>query len=416
MPPTRAALERLLNRRDLSELEAEELLYQLTDPTGSQAMAGAVLAALRTKGVNADEVRGFAKGMRRLARRPHIPAEVRGIDVVGTGGDSSGSVNISTGTALLTAACGVPVLKHGNRSVSSRAGSADVLEALGLKIPLDEKQAADCLETCGFTFLFAPHFHPAMKTVAPVRSALGVRTIFIILGPLINPASPPFHLIGAFSLDIARLIADTLAGMEIERTFVVHGAEGWDEPTPIGSFTLFDVRPGRVDMQIREPADYGLKTCQASDLAGGDAQQNAKALEAVLNGQDRGAHRDCLLLGTALALEVVGRTSSPQEGVEIAAAAIDSGKARQVLQSLLAFSKDAASTASGQPNAAAAASLNDQPWSAGATTTGSGGPLAAAGATTTGSSGPSSPAGAVGLASGGPSSAVALMTTTRHAP
>ncbi len=209
MPPSRETLERLLNRRNLSELEAEDLLYQLTDPTGSQVMAGAVLAALRAKGVNADEVRGFANGMRRLARRPHIPAEVRGIDVVGTGGDSSGSVNISTGTALLTAACGVPVLKHGNRSVSSRAGSADVLEALGLKIPLDEKQAGDCLAASGFTFLFAPHFHPAMKTVAPVRTALGVRTIFNILGPLMNPATPPFHLIGAFSLDIARLIADT---------------------------------------------------------------------------------------------------------------------------------------------------------------------------------------------------------------
>jgi anthranilate phosphoribosyltransferase len=129
--------------------------------------------------------------------------------------------------------------------------------------------------------------------------------------------------------------------MEIERTFVVHGAEGWDEPTPIGSFTVFDVRPGRVELQVREPGDYGLKTCKASDLAGGDAQQNARALEAVLNGQDRGAHRDCLLLGASLALEVVGRTSSPREGVEMAAAAIDSGKARQVLQSLLAFSKNA---------------------------------------------------------------------------
>jgi anthranilate phosphoribosyltransferase len=341
MPPSRDTLEKLLNRRDLSELESEDLLVQLTDPSGSQAMAGAILAALRTKGVIADEVRGFARGMRRLARRPRIPADVRGIDVVGTGGDASGSLNISTGTALLTAACGVPVLKHGNRSVSSRAGSADVLEALGLKVPLDEKEAAECLAASGFTFLFAPHFHPAMKTVAPVRSALGVRTIFNILGPLTNPATPPFHLIGAYSLDIARLIADTLVGMEVERTFVVHGAEGWDEPTPIGPFTVFDVRPGRVDMQIRVPADYGLATCTAADLAGGDAQQNARALEAVLNGLDRGAHRDCLLLGTALALEVVGKARSPGEGVEIAAAAIDSGQARNVLQSLLTFSKHA---------------------------------------------------------------------------
>jgi anthranilate phosphoribosyltransferase len=346
MPPSRDTLEKLLNRRDLSELESEELLLQLTDPNGSPAMAGAVLAALRAKGVIADEVRGFARGMRRLARRPRIPAGLRGIDVVGTGGDASGSLNISTGTALLTAACGVPVLKHGNRSISSRSGSADVLEALGLKVPLDEQEAVDCLAACGFTFLFAPHFHPAMKSVGPVRSALGVRTIFNILGPLTNPATPPFHLIGAFSLEIAQLIADTLAGMEAERTFVVHGAEGWDEPTPVGPFTVFDVRLGKVDRQVRVPADYGLPTCTPADLAGGDAHQNARALEAVLNGQDHGAHRDCLLLGTALALEVVGRARSPHEGVEIASAAIDSGRARNVLQSLVAFSKNASSLAS----------------------------------------------------------------------
>jgi anthranilate phosphoribosyltransferase len=338
MSPSRDTLEKLLNRRDLGESEAEELLLRLTDPAGSQAMAGAVLAALRAKGVNADEVRGFARGMRSLARRPQIPAGLRAIDVVGTGGDASGSVNISTGTALLTAACGVPVLKHGNRSVSSRAGSADVLEALGLKVPLDEKEAGECLAASNFTFLFAPHFHPSMRAVAQVRAALGVRTIFNILGPLTNPASPPFHLIGAFSPEIARLIADTVSGMELERTFVVHGARGWDEPTPIGPFTVFDVRPGRVDMQIRVPADYGLRTCEAADLAGGDAQHNARALQAVLNGQDRGAHRDCLLLGAALALEVAGRARSPQEGIEQAAAAIDSGKASGVLQSLAAFS------------------------------------------------------------------------------
>src|SRR5213082_1365280 len=329
MHAPRELLQQLLERRDLSEAQAGDLLAQLTDPELPPAMAGALLAALSTKGVVADELRGLALSMRRLARRPEIPAGVRAIDIVRTGGDGSGSLNISTGTALLTAACGVPVVKHGNRSVSSRCGSADVLEALGLTIPPDARSAAASLEATGFTFLFAPHYHPATAPVAPVRAALGVRTVFNILGPLVNPAQPPLQLVGAFSLDVAGLMADTFRGLPIERTFVVHGAEGWDEPTPIGSFTLFDVRPGQVDMQIRVPADYGLKTCQASDLAGGDAQQNARALEAVLNGQDRGAHRDCLLLGTALALEVVGRTKSPQEGVEIAAAAIDSGKARQ---------------------------------------------------------------------------------------
>ena len=346
MPPSRDTLEKLLSRRDLSELESEELLIQLTDPTGAPAMSGAILAALRTKGVVADEVRGFARGMRRLARRPRIPPGLRAIDVVGTGGDASGSLNISTGTALLTAACGVPVLKHGNRSVSSRAGSADVLEALGLKVPLDETEAGECLSVANFTFLFAPHYHPAMKAVASVRSALGVRTIFNILGPLTNPAAPAFHLIGAFSLEIAKLIAQTLAGMENERTFVVHGAEGWDEPTPVGPFTVFDVRPGKVDMQVRLPVDYGLKACTPAGLAGGDAQHNARALEAVLNGQDRGPHRDCLLLGTALALEVAGRAHSPQHGVELAAGALDSGKAWNVLQSLISFSKRTGAAAS----------------------------------------------------------------------
>jgi anthranilate phosphoribosyltransferase len=334
MPSPRELLERLLERRDLSQAEAEELLAHLTNPEGSPVVAGAILAALRTKGVVADEVRGFAFAMRRLARRPLLPSGLRAIDIVGTGGDASGSVNISTGTALLTAACGVPVLKHGNRSISSRAGSADVLEALGLKVPLDEQGVADCLAAANFTFLFAPHYHPAMKAVGPVRAALGVRTIFNILGPLTNPAEPPFHLIGAFSLDVAKLIAQTIAGMPIERTFVVHGAEGWDEPTPIGPFTLFDVRPGRVEVEMRRPEDYGFGACKAAELAGGDARHNANALKGVLQGEDKGPHRHCLLLGASLALEVAGKVRHSREGLELAAHAIDSGAARRVLEAI----------------------------------------------------------------------------------
>ena len=251
-----------------------------------------------------------------------------------TGGDASGSFNISTGTALLTAACGVPVVKHGNRSVSSRCGSADVLEALGLAIPPDAPAALACLEATGFTFLFAPHYHPATRAIAPIRAALGVRTVFNILGPLVNPAQPPLHLVGAFSVEVARLIADTFQGLPMERAFVVHGALGWDEPTPAGPFTLFDVRPGRVEMQVRAPSQYGLAPCSASDLAGGDAGHNARALAAVLYGEDRGAHRDCLLLGTALALELAGETREPREGLARAAAAIDSGAARRLLEAL----------------------------------------------------------------------------------
>ncbi len=199
--------------------------------------------------------------MRKLALRPHVPARLQTIDIVGTGGDGSNSLNISTGTAIVTAACGIPVVKHGNRSVSSRAGSADVLAALGLRMPLDERDAASCLEATGFTFLFAPYYHPAMKAVAPIRAALGVRTVFNILGPLSNPARPPYHLLGAFSLETAQLMAEAISGLEIERAFVVHGAAGWDEPTTVGPFTLFDVRPGSVSVETRVPEDFGLARC-----------------------------------------------------------------------------------------------------------------------------------------------------------
>jgi anthranilate phosphoribosyltransferase len=345
MSSLRSALERLLERRDLAEAEAEDLLGELARPEASPAMAGAVLAALRSKGLVADEVRGFARGMRRLARRPRMPAGLRAIDVVGTGGDGSGSLNISTGTALLTAACGVPVVKHGNRSASSRSGSADVLEALGVRIPFDEEAAPACLAQANFTFLFAPYYHPAMKALAPVRSALGVRTVFNLLGPLTNPAEPPLHVIGAPQLTEAKLIAEALAGMPIERAFVIHGAEGWDEPTPIGPFTLFDVRPGRIEVEVRSPADYGLGRCTRTGLAGGDAQHNASALRAVLTGEDRGPHRDCLLLGAALALEVAGAASSRAAALERAAQAIDGGAAQRVLDAVVSFPAPAAGQA-----------------------------------------------------------------------
>src|SRR5262245_51758281 len=256
--PLRETLGGLLERRHLTEEQAGALLVSLTDAELSPAMAGALLAALRSKGITPDEVRGFAGAMRRLARRPKISPGAATVDVVGTGGDASGSLNLSTGTALLAAACGRRVVKHGNRAMSSRCGSADLLAALGLKIPLDETAAGQCLDECGFTFLFAPHYHPALKTLAPVRTALGVRTVFNLLGPLANPAEPPYYLIGAFSLGAAELLANTLAGMKIERAFVVHGEPGWDEPTPAGPFTLFDVRVGAVRRETRDAAMFGL--------------------------------------------------------------------------------------------------------------------------------------------------------------
>jgi anthranilate phosphoribosyltransferase len=329
-------LDRLLDGHDLSEAEAHGLMLRLAEGGMPAALAGALLAGLRAKGETADEIRGFATAMRELAVKPLIPEGAPTVDTVGTGGDGSGSLNLSTGTGLLAAAAGARVVKHGNRSVSSRSGSADLLECLGMPLPLDETAAVACLDATGFTFLFAPAYHPAMKAVVPVRGALAVRTVFNMLGPLTNPAAPPYQLIGAWSREAAKLMADTLAGMPLERAFVVHGAPGWDEASPAGEFVLYDVRPGSVQESVRTPEDYGVARCLPEALAGGDAAHNAAELQRVFNGEDRGAHRDALLMGTSLVLEVLGAAANPKDGVAAANAALDDGRASALLKKMQA--------------------------------------------------------------------------------
>jgi anthranilate phosphoribosyltransferase len=328
-------LEKLLGGADLGETEAAALMVELTREDLAPALAGALLAALRAKGETAAEVRGFAMAMRGLARKPRITVAGPLLDIVGTGGDGSGSLNLSTGASLLAAACGIPIVKHGNRSISSQSGSADVLEALGMRLPLDEDGAVACLEATGYTFLFAPYFHPAMKALAPVRRAMGVRTVFNLLGPLTNPASPPYLLLGAFSAAAARLMAEAMAGFEgLERGFVVHGAPGWDEATPVGPFLMYDVRRGEAVERTRDPAEWGLPRCAATDLAGGDAAHNAARLRAVFEGRETGPHLDALLLGAALALELTGRAATPAEAVAGARHALADGRARALLAKL----------------------------------------------------------------------------------
>jgi anthranilate phosphoribosyltransferase len=330
-----AVLEKLLGGADLGEAEAGALLVELTREDLAPALAAALLAALRAKGETATEVRGFANAMRGLARKPRIAAGRPLLDIVGTGGDGSGSLNLSTGASLLAAAAGIPIVKHGNRSISSRSGSADVLEALGMRLPADEDSAVACLDATGYTFLFAPYFHPAMKALAPVRRAMGVRTVFNLLGPLTNPASPPYLLLGAFSPKAARLMAEALAGVEgIERAFVVHGTPGWDEATPAGPFLLLDVRGGEVVEANRDPAEWGLARCTAEDLAGGDAAHNAACLRAVLEGEEAGPHRDALLLGAALAVELTGLAATPASAMELARGALAEGRAAALLEAL----------------------------------------------------------------------------------
>jgi anthranilate phosphoribosyltransferase len=220
--------------------------------------------------------------------------------------------------------------------MTSQSGSADVLEALGLPMPMHEDQVRRLFDATGFTFLFAPYFHPAMAAAMPVRRALAVRTVFNILGPLTNPAAPPNMVIGAFDAAAAGLMAGALAGLEIERAFVIHGAEGWDEPSPLGEFLIFDIRPGAVSESMRDPADVGMPPCQPADLAGGTPEHNARRLLDVLEGE-RGPHRDAIVLGAALALEVTGKASGPDEAVEMASGAIDDGKTLALAKALEEF-------------------------------------------------------------------------------
>jgi anthranilate phosphoribosyltransferase len=332
-----ALLAKLVAGTDLEEREAHALLRALAAGDVEPALSGGLLIALKNKGESAAEIRGFALAMRALAQKPEIPPGKAYVDIVGTGGDGSGSLNLSTGSALLAAACGLRVVKHGNRSITSRSGSADVLAALGLTVPLDGEAAVAALDELGFTFLFAPHYHPAMKQIAPIRAALGVRTVFNILGPLVNPAAPPFHVIGAPSGEIATLMADALAEMPVERAFVIHGAQGWDEPTPIGPFLCYDVRAGRVTRTTRIPADAGLSTCTEEDLKGADAAHNAARLRNALAGNDTAAHRDALALGAGLALEVTGTCRDFAQGVERARGAIADGTAARFLARFDAF-------------------------------------------------------------------------------
>ena len=331
---TRPLLERLLTGEDLTVDEGRGLLATLTDAEVAPALKAGLLVALRAKGEAPEELCGMALQMRAEARsiefdRSGAPL----VDTCGTGGDGSDTINISTAASLVVAAAGAKVVKHGNRSVSSRSGSADVLEALGVAMPTGAEAASQRLARAGWTFLFAPVFHPAMKAVVPVRRALGVRTVFNMLGPLTNPAAPPYQVIGAFSVEASALMAEAAAGLPIEKIYVVHGAPGWDEATPVGPFQLWEVRPGRVEHREVDPRDrYGIERCAPEDLRGGDADDNAAALRAVFQGA-RGAHRDAIVLNAALALEVCGLAEG-RGAVERAQQAIDDGSVTALLASL----------------------------------------------------------------------------------
>jgi len=331
------ALHKAVEGSDLSESEAAGALEEILSGESEPALVAGLLTALRAKGETVDEIVGFARAMRAAAAPiPCSTAAESMVDTCGTGGDGADTFNISTAAVFVVAGVGVPVAKHGNRSISSRCGSADVLEALGAVVQLTPEQAGRAIDETGVGFLFAPLIHPAMKHVQPVRRALKMRTVFNLLGPLTNPAGAGAQLVGVFADDRVEDVARALARLGVSRAMVVHGADGLDEITVRAETQVAEVEGGEVRTRKLRPEDFGVEQAPADSLAGGDAEQNAAILRRILDGA-RGPERDVVLANAAAALMLAGKATSLSEGAAAAAKAIDSGSARAKLETFVAF-------------------------------------------------------------------------------
>jgi anthranilate phosphoribosyltransferase len=346
------ALNRIANHtQSLDRAEAREVMSEVLGGNCSDAQIAALLIALRMKGETVEEIVGFAEAIRAAA----APLPIRGTDAIavsgtgrdalaeeslvdtsGTGGDASGTFNISTATALVTAGAGVRVAKHGNRSISSKCGSADVVEALGINIQLAPERAAQCLREVGICFLYAPNLHPAMKQVQGVRRDLRMRTMFNLLGPLTNPAHANGQVVGVYSLDLVEKLAEALSMLGLHRALVVHGLDGLDEITITGTTRVAEAREGSVRTYEVEPEEFGMTRAALREIAGGDATENAAIIRAVLGGE-KSPRRDVVLLNAAAALVAAGKSDRIGEAVPLAAKSIDSGAAAAKLAALASF-------------------------------------------------------------------------------
>ncbi|HEX3437584.1 MAG TPA: anthranilate phosphoribosyltransferase [Pseudacidobacterium sp.] len=337
------------NQRALSREDARAVLREMLTGDTTDSEIAALLTAMARRGETADELTGFAETMRELAIPVPLTEEERAqlVDTCGTGGDGRGTFNISTGAAIVAAAAGAKVAKHGNRAVTSKCGSADVLEALGVAVALPPELAVESLRTAGFMFLYAPALHPAMKRVLPVRRALGFRTIFNLAGPLTNPAGAPAQVMGVFAADRVSIMAETMARLGVRHAFVVHGSDGLDELTITGSSHVAEVQgaglraQGSASVRLLEvtPEDAGVRRSELSELAAAEsAAYNAGILERIFSGE-RGAKRDIVLLNAAAALVTSRIAANLREGVERAAEAIDSGAVVETLKKLREFAK-----------------------------------------------------------------------------
>ncbi len=329
----REAIEKLVNRVDLSEEETISVMNQIMTGEATPLQVASFLTALRMKGETMQEITGAARVMREKVHRVRVKADLV-LDVVGTGGDQKGTINISTASAFVVAGAGITVAKHGNRSVSSRSGSADVLSALGVKIDIPKEKVEECLEKIGIGFLFAPLLHEAMKYAVQPRREIGIRTVFNLLGPLTNPAGATHQLTGIYDGKLTELIAQVLKNLGTVRAMVVHGLEGLDEISLSGPTRVAELRNGQIRNYTLTPEEVGLKRCRLEEIQGGSPEQCADALRRVLRGE-KGPMRDVVLLNSGAALYVGEASGSIAEGIRLAAESIDSGKARAKLDQLV---------------------------------------------------------------------------------
>jgi anthranilate phosphoribosyltransferase len=331
------ALAELLEGRELTRGDAREAMGAIMTGEATPGQIGGFLVALRLKGETPDEIAGFAEAMREhaLAVRPQREDLV---DTAGTGGDGQATINISTAAALVAAAAGAGVAKHGNRAVSSACGSADVLEALGFSLEQKPDRIVRSIDELGFGFLFAPTHHPAMRHAAPVRRELAARTVFNVLGPLTNPAGARAQVVGVYSPKLVRTIAEVLARLGARRAFVVHGAGGIDELAPAGPNLVCEVVDGWVSERTIDPLELGVERCDPAELRGGSAEENAQAIRDVFAGAN-GGRRSAILLNAAGAIAAGGHAEGLREGLELAREAVDSGAAAARLEQLAAFSR-----------------------------------------------------------------------------
>jgi anthranilate phosphoribosyltransferase len=334
----REAITHLVAGGSLSEAEAVATMEEIMTGVATPSQLGAFLTALRLKGETVDEVAGLARVMREQAVHVPLPSHIHAVDTCGTGGDSAGTFNVSTAAGLVVAALGQPVAKHGNRAASSRCGSADVLEALGVKLELGPEQVAACVEEVGFGFMFAPAYHPAMRHVGPTRREIGIRTVFNILGPLTNPAGARYQVLGVADAKLLRLMGEALLRLGCARALIVHGEDGLDELSLSAPTRVVEVDGARGDLReyTIQPSDVGLTPRARDTVLGGDAQQNAARMRTLLAGQESGPLADMVALNAGAALYVTGSSESLGEGVRQAAEALRSGRAIATLDALAA--------------------------------------------------------------------------------